>query len=179
MTLATGRYEIARRILLRVRRDASIRECCRTGFPMRARLPEYNTVDATLWFFEAIRAYIAYTGEIDFVREHLYPVMKASSSGTAARVTVYVSTATAAARGRARRPTHLDGLEDRRLGGDTRHGKPVEIQALWYNALRIQESLARHAAESEAERQLLRSPIRPEASFNQQFWNAAEAASMT
>ena len=36
--------------------------------------PEYNTVDATLWFLEAARAYLAYTGDLDFVRNELYPV---------------------------------------------------------------------------------------------------------
>ena len=43
-------------------------------FPDAGETPEYNTVDATLWFFEAARAYLAYTGDEEFVRTELYPV---------------------------------------------------------------------------------------------------------
>ena len=43
-------------------------------FPDAGETPEYNTVDATLWFFEAARAYLAYTGDLDFVRNELYSV---------------------------------------------------------------------------------------------------------
>ena len=43
-------------------------------FPDAGETPEYNTVDATLWFFEAARAYLAYTGDLEFVRDELYPV---------------------------------------------------------------------------------------------------------
>ena len=37
--------------------------------------PEYNTVDATLWFFEAARAYAEASGDSTFVREELLPVL--------------------------------------------------------------------------------------------------------
>jgi len=44
-------------------------------FPDAGQAPEYNTVDATLWFFEAVRAYHAYTGDLAFVQQELYPVL--------------------------------------------------------------------------------------------------------
>ena len=44
-------------------------------FPDAGETPEYNTVDATLWFFEAIRAYLEATSDLDFVRKELYGVM--------------------------------------------------------------------------------------------------------
>ena len=44
-------------------------------FPDAGEMPEYNTVDATLWFFEAIRAYLAYSGDLEFVRNDLYCVL--------------------------------------------------------------------------------------------------------
>jgi predicted glycogen debranching enzyme len=43
-------------------------------FPDQGEAPEYNTVDAALWFFEAARAYLAYTGDLEFVRDELYPI---------------------------------------------------------------------------------------------------------
>src|SRR4029077_4811672 len=105
---------------------------------------ECNTVDAALWFFEAAPAYLAYTDDLGFVRDELYPVFADIIAwhvrGTRYRIKVDDSGL----------------LESGELGvqltwmdakvGDwvvtPRRGKPVEIQALWYNALCIMEDLA-------------------------------------
>ena len=142
LTLVTGRAGILRQIL------GAFAESVDQGmipnrFPDAGETPEFNTVDATLWFFEAIRAYLQYTDDFEFVRGHLYAKLKDIlewHSGT--RYGIGVDT---------------DGLL--RCGGPgtqltwikskigdfvvtPRTGKPVEIQALWYNALRIMEDLA-------------------------------------
>ncbi len=44
-------------------------------FPDAGEAPEYNTVDATLWFFEAMRALASATQDYDFVRKHLFDMM--------------------------------------------------------------------------------------------------------
>jgi predicted glycogen debranching enzyme len=44
-------------------------------FPDAGAEPEYNTVDATLWYFEAVRAYVERTGDAEFVRAHLYAAL--------------------------------------------------------------------------------------------------------
>ena len=44
-------------------------------FPDAGETPEYNTVDATLWFFEAVRALLQYTNDFEFVRANLYAVL--------------------------------------------------------------------------------------------------------
>ena len=44
-------------------------------FPDSGEAPEYNSVDSTLWYFEAVRAYLKYSGDLDFVRENLYEVL--------------------------------------------------------------------------------------------------------
>jgi glycogen debranching enzyme len=43
-------------------------------FPDAGETPEYNTVDATLWFIEAVRSYLTYTDDLDFVDNELYGV---------------------------------------------------------------------------------------------------------
>jgi glycogen debranching enzyme len=50
-------------------------------FPDRGEAPEYNTVDAALWYVEAVRAYIAYTGDHALVRERLFPSFATLSTG--------------------------------------------------------------------------------------------------
>jgi len=106
--------------------------------------PEYNTVDATLWFLEAARAYLAYTGDLDFVRNELYPVftdiIACHVRGT--RYGIKVDPRGLLSSGE-------EGVQltwmDARIGDwvvTPRRGKPVEIQALWYNALCIMADLA-------------------------------------
>ncbi len=73
LTLATGRFSIARDILLAFA-GALDQGMLPNRFTDSA--PEYNTVDATLWFFEAIRQYLVYTNDAAFVRTQLYERLK-------------------------------------------------------------------------------------------------------
>ncbi len=73
LTLPTGKYEVARSILRTFAQHVN-QGMLPNRFPDAGETPEYNTVDATLWFFEAARAYLAYTSDLDFVRNELYPV---------------------------------------------------------------------------------------------------------
>ncbi len=71
LTLATNRSEIAKSILTEFSKHIS-EGMLPNRFPDAGETPEYNTVDATLWFLEAIRAYAEKTGDYDFVRDELY-----------------------------------------------------------------------------------------------------------
>ena len=92
-------------------------------FPDAGEAPEYNTVDATLWYFEAIRAYHAATDDDTLLKE-LFPVLEEHRRLAPARHPLRHRRGPgrrAPPRGRARRPAHLDGRQGRRLGGDTAH----------------------------------------------------------
>ncbi len=120
LTLVTKRYEIARDILLAfaaVESQGMLPNC----FPDAGDAPQYNTVDATLWFFEAVRAYLAYTGDKDFVRASIYPKLEEiidwQLRGT--RYEIRVGRWRAAAL----RPTaYMDGRTRRGPRGDTARG---------------------------------------------------------
>ena len=72
LTLVTGRFDVARSILLAF--AGSIDQgMLPNRFPDAGETPEYNSVDATLWFFEAVRSYLAWTGDVDFVVREMYP----------------------------------------------------------------------------------------------------------
>src|SRR6266567_8118059 len=102
---------------------------------------EFNTVDATLWFFEAARAYAAATNDYEFIRQELYSVFVSiidfHIKGTRYNIKMEENgLLNAGAPG-----VQLTWM-DARVGDwvvTPRSGKPVEIQALWYNALRIVE----------------------------------------
>jgi len=74
LALTTGRYDAARSILLAFAASVD-RGMLPNRFPDAGETPEYNTVDATLWFFEAARALVEHTGDYEFVRTKLYGVM--------------------------------------------------------------------------------------------------------
>lgn len=108
-------------------------------FPDAGERPEYNTVDATLWYFEAIRAYHEATGDDALVKE-LYPVLadiiKWHARGTRYSIQVDEKDGLLYAGEPGIQLTWMDAKIDEWVV-TSRIGKPVEINALWYNALCI------------------------------------------
>ncbi len=136
LTLATGRPEDARSILRTFARFVD-RGMLPNRFPDAGETPEYNTVDATLWYFEAVRAYHAATGDDATLRE-LFPVLREIVAwhirGTRYGIKVDLTDGLLAA-GQA--DVQLTWM-DVKIGDwvvTPRTGKAVEINALWYNAL--------------------------------------------
>lgn len=175
LTLATNRPEIARGILLEFSRHIS-QGMLPNRFPDAGASAEYNTVDATLWYFEAIRAYIAKTSDLGFVRDELYEKL--------ADIIVWHLRGT-----RYRIHVDTDGLlyagepgvqltwMDAKIGDlviTPRTGKAVEIQALWYNALRIMQDLAASFGDTEDHARYSAMAELAKLSFNALFWNESE-----
>jgi predicted glycogen debranching enzyme len=169
LTLTTGRSEIARSIL------RTFATYCDQGmlpnrFPDGSDTPEYNAVDATLWYVEALRAYFYQTEDDDLLRE-LYPVLQEIISHSC-RGTRY--------------NIHLDSADGLLYGGVTgsqltwmdakvgdwvvtpRIGKAVEVNALWYNALRTIAQFARYLGQPHFEYEALADRVL--ARFSR-FWN--------
>lgn len=172
LTLVTGRFDVARSILAEFARHVS-RGMLPNRFTEAGETPEYNTADATLWYFEAVRALVAYAGDAEFVRANLYDVLKEiiewHERGTRYRIHVDGDGLLAAGEEGAQL-TWMDAkVGDRVI--TPRHGKPVEIQALWYNALRVMEGLARLFGFDEDGRKYAAMAARAYDSFNEQFWN--------
>jgi len=172
LTLATGRPEIAQSVLLAFSRYVD-HGMLPNRFPDAGETPEYNTVDATLWFFEALRAYAAYTNDYEFVRARLYGVL-AEIISWHERGTRYGIRVDSDGLLLADEPGVQLTWMDAKAGDwvvTPRRGKPVEIQALWYNALRIMEDLAERFGRN-ADREHFRALAdRAQQSFPRLFWN--------
>jgi predicted glycogen debranching enzyme len=143
LTLVTGRYDVARRIL-RTFAHFVDQGMLPNRFPDVGEKPEYNTVDATLWYFEAIRAYYAATEDDDLLRE-LFPVLEEivdwHRRGTRYNIHVDARDGLLYAGEPGVQLTWMDvKIGDRVI--TARIGKPIEINALWYNAQRIMEDFA-------------------------------------
>lgn len=137
LTLCSGREEIAKSILSTYAKYVD-KGMLPNRFPDVGEKPEYNAADASLWYFQAIRTYFEATDDIDFIRE-LYPVLQ-DIIGWYQRGTRYAIKMDPA--------DHLlyageEGVQvtwmDAKAGEwviTPRIGKPIEVNALWYNALR-------------------------------------------
>ncbi len=166
LTLATGRPEIAKGILLEWSRFVN-RGMLPNRFPDKGSQPEYNAVDATLWYFEAVRAVVEYTGDYGFVSDGLYEtladIVEWHRRGTRYGIRVDGDGLLTADAGL----TWMDA-KVRDWVVTPRRGKPVEIQALWYNALRIMEDLSRRADRPSPFGEMADLARR---SFLERFWN--------
>ena len=143
LTLAAGRPEWARDILLTFARFVD-RGMLPNVFPGAGDEPDYNTVDAGLWFFEAWRAYVEASrdhGSLAQIFPVLADMIEWHSKGTRYGIRVDPEDGLL----RAGEPGVQLTWMDAKIGDwvvTPRIGKPVEINALWYNALRIMEAFA-------------------------------------
>ena len=172
LTLVTGRHDVARSILLEFARYVD-RGMLPNRFPDQGEEPEYNTVDATLWFFEAVRSLAQYTSDLEFIRARLYPVLtdiiEWHVRGT--RYGIRVDSDGLLSSGE---PGVQLTWMDAKVGDwvvTPRSGKPVEIQALWYNALRVLEELAQAFSDNAGHAQYRAMADRCKENFNLIFWN--------
>ena len=170
LTLITGRFEIARQILLAFARyvDGGMLP---NDFPDAGGKPEYNTVDAALWYFEAVRQYFAATQDSATLQK-LYPILAgmidAHIAGTRYNIHVDSTDGLLYAGGPGIQLTWMDA----KIGDwvvTPRTGKPVEINALWINALETMAQFARLQNKSEESYERLSAQAKN--SF-QKFWNA-------
>src|SRR6184192_1347278 len=172
LTLPTGKHEIARSILRTFAKHVD-QGMLPNRFPDAGETPEYNTVDATLWFFEAARAYLAYTGDSEFVRKDLYPVF-ADIIAWHVRGTRYGIKVDPSGLLTSGEPGVQLTWMDAKVGDwvvTPRRGKPVEIQALWYNALRIMEEFAHQFNDEAGVKRYRNMAAVASWSFNRLFWN--------
>ena len=147
LLLATNRFEIAKEVLLTMVRDIKY-GLVPNGYSGFDNRPLYNSVDASLLLFEQVKKYIEYTKDYDFIKENIYPKLKLIIENYSKGIDFDNNN------------IHLedDGLissgtentqntwMDAKYGDfafTPRNGKVVEINALWYNALKIMEVLSK------------------------------------
>jgi len=174
LCLSTQRYNDAKKIL-----SAFAHHVNQGMLPNRfmdyGEPPEYNNADGTLWYFIAIYEYLQATGDEAFVIQEILPVLKEiidwHYKGT--RYNIHVDADGLLNAGEAgQQLTWMDA----RIGNwvvTPRMGKPVEIQALWYNALMIFADLLNRNGQADEARMATQSAENARRSFEKQFWYAS------
>ncbi len=174
LCLVTGRFEDAKKIL-----RAFVKFLHKGLLPDRlhekGEEPEYSSVDASLWLFVAAWKYLQATGDEGFVRDTLLPalrkVVRAYDRGTLHGIRIEEDGLLAAGEGDVPL-TWMDG----RIGGrpvTPRHGKAVEVNALWFNALSILAGIEARLGDAAAARTLTQRAGRVHRRFQEVFWNEA------
>jgi predicted glycogen debranching enzyme len=169
LVLDVGRPELARTILSTFARFVD-QGMLPNYFPDQGEPPTYNSVDAALWYFQAVRAYVEATQDLKFLAE-VYPTLEDIGAwyerGTRYGIRMDAGDSLIAAGDDGAQLTWMDAKVDDWVV-TPRRGKPVEVNALWYNALAAMVSFAnRLKRPAEAHEQRLREI---EMSF-QRFWN--------
>ena len=171
LTLVTKRFEEAKEIL------RTFAKSCKDGlipnrFPDCGEEADYNTVDASLWFFHAVFKYLEYTRDWAFVRTEIYPtlkkIVKCHIQGTHFNIKMDSDGLIVAGT----RETQLTWM-DAKVGDwviTPREGKPVEINALWYNALRTMILLAQEFGD-DIKMEYSKLAAKVKESFGRNFWN--------
>jgi predicted glycogen debranching enzyme len=172
LCLVTGRYSEAQHILQQFADNVS-EGMLPNRFPDVGEKPEYNTIDATLWFFHAVYRYFHYTQDKAFI-DQIFPILEkiieCHVDGTRYGIKV----------------DPIDGLlhggqpgvqltwMDAKVGDwvvTPRVGKPVEINALWYTALRAMEYFSDFLGQQPKTPKYREAADRVHKNFNKQFWN--------
>lgn len=184
LVLSTGRFDKAEEILLTFAQYVD-HGMVPNMFPDNGQDPLYNTVDASLWYFYAVDKYLEYNNTpvaYDFIQKNIYPALKeivaAYKQGT--RFSIYMEEDGLIHAGSG---TDQVTWMDVRVGDwvvTPRHGKPVEINALWYNALMVMEKLAEKFEDStiiaDATNCISYGDLAKlvKTSFCEKFWNEAD-----
>jgi len=173
LTLPTGRPEVAARILRTFAEHLS-EGLLPNRFPEGGAAPEYNTVDATLWYFHALEAYRLATGDADLLRElwpRLIDIIAWHLRGTRHGIGVDPADGLLRAGEPGVQLTWMDAKVGDRVV-TPRIGKPVEINALWYHALTVMTRLGERVEDAALARRYAGLAARVRESFRQRFWFA-------
>jgi len=174
LCLVTGRFDIARSIIEAFAKSVD-GGMIPNRFPDYGEAPEYNTVDASLWYIHAIDRYLAYTDDWPFISQKMFPVIAAILDAHVAgtRHGIRLAEDGLLAAGQAGFAlTWMDARLPERVV-TPRIGKPVEINALWYNALRIASDFAARLGDLSRADKWRGLAGKCLSAFGARFWNAS------
>jgi predicted glycogen debranching enzyme len=170
LTLCTRRFKDAKEILQTFAKHSRY-GLVPNVFSDAGHEPAYNTADAALWYFEAVFKFIEYTGDYLFIQENIYTVLKeiVDSYINGTKFDIKMDSDYLICAGN--EDTQLTWM-DAKIGEwvvTPRYGKAVEINALWYNALRVMSYLSGKFEDTH----FLYSEIanKVKYSFESSFWN--------
>lgn len=171
LTLSTGRFEDAKSILKTFARYCSDGMLPNVFPAFEDEELQYNTIDAAPWYFFAVLKYLEYTNDYSFIEEEIYPALKDIVSyhikGT--RYKIHIDENGFLNGGDKNTQLTWMDVKYKDWAVTPRYGKPVEIQALWYNGMKLMEELSNQFGEDN--QTYINLANRLKENFEKEFWN--------
>lgn len=175
LLLVTKRYDIAKEVLLTNIRDMKF-GLVPNGYSGYDNRPLYNSADSSLLLVEQVYKYLKYTNDYDFIQEKIYPSLVKVIEAYSGKIDVdgdniYLDEDNLISAGTEN--TQITWM-DVKIDGHAvtpRNGKTVELNALWFNALKIMAWLAEKFGDKKLCRQYLEMAEKTSKSFNEKFYN--------
>lgn len=175
LLLKTKRFDIAREVLLMMTKDIKF-GLVPNGYSGYDSRPLYNSVDSSLLLFEQINKYLEYTQDYDFIKEKLYDILKNviyhfENGIDLDENNIYMDKDGLISAGTEN--TQLTWMDAKvsNFAVTPRNGKAVEVNSLWYNALKTVENLANKFEDKEAEKEYKELAKKVRTNFNKKFYN--------
>lgn len=170
LTLITKRFKVAKEILYTYSKYVK-NGLIPNMFPDIGSKPIYNSVDAALWYFEAVYKYFVYTGDKEFIKVNIFntleKIIEAFNKGT--DFNIYKDKDSLISAGDEKTQlTWMDAKSGKYIV-TPRHGKAVEINALFYNALKIMDRFQDEFGYNK--KNYYKEAKKCKQSFNEKFWN--------
>ncbi len=175
LLLKTKRYDIAKEVLLMMTRDIKF-GLIPNGYSGYDSRPLYNSVDSSLLLFEQINKYLEYTNDIKFVKKEMYNILLNIIEMFQKGIdiddsNIYMDKDNLISAGTEN--TQLTWMDAKvsNFAVTPRNGKAVEINALWYNALKTVENLAKEFKDEKTKKEVSDLAKKVKANFNKKFYN--------
>lgn len=173
--LKTRRFEVAKEVLLTCIRDVKY-GLVPNGYSGYDSRPLYNSVDASLLLFEEVKKFLKYTNEYEWVRENIYPTLVKIMNAYQTRIdidgnNIYMDTDYLISSGT---ENIQNTWMDAKIGDfvvTPRNGKAVEVNSMWYNALKIMEELTTLMRGKEEAKRYAELAKKCKKSFEEKFYN--------
>ena len=175
LLLIPKRYDIAREVLLTFVRDIKF-GLVPNGYSGFDNRPLYNSVDASLLLFEQVEKYIRYTGDYNFIQENIYQKLKDVIESYVKGIdiddnNIYLDKDNLISSGTENTQNTWMDAKYLNKPATPRNGKVVEVNALWYNALKILENLANKFENKNISNIYKNMADKTKKSFNDKFFN--------
>lgn len=175
LLLKTRRFNVAKEVLLTSIRDMKF-GLVPNGYSGYDNRPLYNSVDASLLLFEQVNKFLRYTNEYGWIKENIYPALEKIIEAYTGRIDVdgnniYMDKDYLISSGT---ENIQNTWMDAKIGDfvvTPRNGKAVEINAMWYNALKIMEELTTLTKGKEAAKKYADLASKCQKSFQEKFYN--------
>ena len=173
--LVTNKFNIAKKVLKTCVRDIKY-GLVPNAYSEEDDRPLYNSVDSSLLLFEQVKKYLKYTSDYEFIMDEIYPKLESIIQNYSTGIdiddnNIYLDTDGLIVSGTEFTQNTWMDVKYNGVPATPRNGKPVEINAMWYNALKIMSELSKQKDDKTSKAKYDKMALKCKKSFVEKFYN--------